>query len=158
MYNIKDFFEYDDQSLFSQIDDHLPSLSYKQRFYGFITCVTISLLCLIITSLGMILLFITPGVFAFVYTLSNIVLLLSTGFLIGFIRQAKYMLKKKRIIATILFVLAMIITLVVTFTTANGILIIVCVIIQMIAYIWYIMSYVPYARALIKNTVCTCIF
>jgi hypothetical protein len=54
-----------------------------------------------------------PVTFAILYTIGNIVSLSSTAFLVGPVKQLKNMFAQKRIIATIVFLSAMILTLVV---------------------------------------------
>lgn len=154
MQRFKKFFGYQEekQDLVDQIDGYLPSLSFKIRFYGFMICGFVSIFLLIISIMGFVV--IGPIIFALLYTVSNILLLLATGFLSGFIRQFRYMLKEKRIFATIVFFMSMIITLIVIFTIKNIFLIILCVILQICAYLWYVISYIPYARNAIKSCFC----
>ncbi len=54
-----------------------------------------------------------PVTFAILYTIGNIISLSSTAFLVGPVKQLKNMFAQKRIIATIVFLSAMILTLVV---------------------------------------------
>ncbi|CAG8848500.1 13528_t:CDS:2, partial [Racocetra persica] len=55
-----------------------------------------------------------PG-FAIIYTLGNVISLLSTGFLVGFKKQAKTMFAPVRWIASTVFIASMVATLVVAF-------------------------------------------
>ena len=54
-----------------------------------------------------------PVTFAILYTIGNIISLCSTAFLVGPVKQIKNMFAEKRLIATIVFLVSMIITLVV---------------------------------------------
>lgn len=54
-----------------------------------------------------------PVTFAILYTIGNIVSLSSTAFLVGPVKQCKNMFAEKRAIATVVFLTAMIATLVV---------------------------------------------
>ena len=63
----------------------------------------------------------------------------STGFLIGFKRQAKAAFAAKRVVATIVFIAAMIGTLLAVFLLKTGVTIvaILCIIVQFCALVWY---------------------
>lgn len=67
--------------------------------------------------------------------------MLATGFLVGPKRQCKLMFKKKRIVATVVFFLALILTLVVAFSK-HHLLVIPFIVIQWLAGLWYVASYV----------------
>ncbi|CAG8606298.1 1858_t:CDS:2 [Ambispora leptoticha] len=82
--------------------DGLFKLSRMERLYAFGICLNL------------------PG-FAILYTLGNIISLLSTGFLVGFKKQAKTMFAPVRWIASTVFFASMVATLVVAFTLYFGI-------------------------------------
>jgi len=56
-----------------------------------------------------------------------------------------------RIIATIIFICAMVLTLVAAFVLNSQLLVLFSVVVQFCALVWYCLSYVPYARACVKN-------
>jgi len=87
-----------------------------------------------------------PSAFAVPYTLGNILALCSTGFLVGPMRQLKMMLKPTRLIATIVYVAALVLTLVAAFVIGSSLLVLLAVIIQFCALVWYCLSYIPFAR------------
>lgn len=116
--------------------------------------------------------------FAILYSLGNICTLISyaffeafltfsTGFLIGPLRQLQQMIDPNRLVATIVFFAALAVTLVVALmvclshaiplTSKWGdylwakILCILLVIIQALAFIWYSISYIPFARDFVKS-------
>ena len=68
--------------------------------------------------------------------------ILATGFLVGPKRQCSLMFKKKRIVATVIFFLALVLTLVVAFSKSMHLLVIPFIVIQWLAGIWYVASYV----------------
>jgi len=85
--------------------------------------------------------------FGVLYTLGTIAAIGSTSFLIGPMRQFKKMFEKTRIIATIVFLLSIVATMVVAFVVQNsGALVLVCVVIQFLAFTWYSLSFIPFAR------------
>ncbi|KAI3637054.1 hypothetical protein MIR68_004760 [Amoeboaphelidium protococcarum] len=127
------------------------SLSRTQRLYGFAICFTVGF---ILGILGSIFLFFGDVVpFAILYTFGNLSSLFSTGFLIGPVRQCKNMFDPVRLIASLIFFGAMIVTLFLAFFLgqAGAGACLVLVFVQWIALIWYSASYIPFARAAIKN-------
>ena len=61
------------------------------------------------------------------------------------------MFDNTRIAATIIYIIAIIVTLVVAFTTHNGLLTLICALIQWLALLWYSLSYIPFARDMVKG-------
>jgi len=93
------------------------------------------------------------GLFAVLYALGTIVSLLGTGFLIGFLLQLKLMFKPVRILATIVFLVSIGLVFVAAFALHNEILCIIFVIIEFLAYTWYTLSYIPYARTAVLKAI-----
>ena len=79
-------------------------LSRMQRLYGFAICVSAGLFCSFLSSL----MWLRPTKFAILYTMGNILSLGSTGFLTGFVAQAKNMFKGTRLVATCVYLGAMV--------------------------------------------------
>ncbi|KAH8108133.1 SFT2-domain-containing protein [Cristinia sonorae] len=119
-------------------------LSRMQRLYGFGACLALGF---VLSILGAALLFLgMTASFAVLYALGTLVALIGTGFLIGFLRQLKLMFKPIRIVATIIFLASIGLVFVGAFVIKSDILCIIFVIIQYLAYTWYTLSYIPYAR------------
>jgi len=125
-------------------------LTRTQRLYGFVACLAIgfvvSILATSILFLGMLVSFVI------MYTLGIIVSLIGTGFLIGFFQQLKLMFKPVRVIATIVFLGSIGMVFVAAFVLANPLLCIIMVIVEFLAYTWYTLSYIPYARTAVLKT------
>ena len=91
-----------------------------------------------------------PTRFCIFYTIGNILSLVSTCLLWGPCNQIRNMTKHKRIIASILYVGFMVMTLV---SAVRGwplgvtLLFAAC---QLLASVWYLLSYTPYARSGVK--------
>jgi len=119
-------------------------LTRKQRLYGFIIC---GVTGFVLSLLG-VLLFVTGSffLFAFLYGIGTIVSLLATGFVIGFFTQLKLMFKPVRIAATIIFLASIAMIFMAVFLLHLDLLTIIFVILEFIAYTWYNLSYIPYAR------------
>ncbi|KAL4065372.1 SFT2-domain-containing protein [Scleroderma citrinum] len=126
-------------------------LSRTQRLYGFVGCLIIGFA---LSILGSILLFLGQlGSFAVLYTIGILVSLAGTGFLIGFVTQIKLMFKPVRLLATVLFLGSIGLVFVGAFVLGNEVLCIVFVIIEYLAYTWYSLSYIPYARSAVLKLV-----
>ncbi|KAK1226530.1 hypothetical protein PQX77_010495 [Marasmius sp. AFHP31] len=126
-------------------------LTRMQRLYGFIGCLALGFVLSLLGTIMMVLGSLTT--FALLYGLGTVVSLIGTGFLIGFFKQLKLMFKPVRIIATIIFLASIGLIFVGAFVIVNGTLCIVFVIIQYLAYTWYTLSYIPYARQAILKFV-----
>ncbi|KAH7929763.1 SFT2-domain-containing protein [Leucogyrophana mollusca] len=126
-------------------------LTRTQRLYGFVGCLIVGF---VLSILGSILLF--TGMlasFAILYTLGIVVSLIGTGFVIGFANQIKTMFKPVRLVATVIFLGSIGLVFVGAFVLGNEILCIVFVIIEYLAYTWYTLSYIPYARSAVLKLV-----
>jgi hypothetical protein len=120
-------------------------LTKSQRLYGFVGCLVAGF---VLSLLGAILFFVGQlSTFAVLYGLGTLVSLVGTGFVIGFARQLKLMFKPVRVLATIILVVSVVLVFIGAFVLRSDILCIVFVIIQYLAYTWYSLSYIPYARS-----------
>jgi len=142
--NLNPFFEGD--SAFKSF-----GLSKTSRLYGFIACGVIGF---ILSLLGSIVLFLGQLVlFAVLYVLGTVVTLFATGFLFGFLTQLKLMFKAVRIVASLVFLASIVLVLVGAFVLNSGILCLVFVFVEFLAYTWYSLSYIPYARAAVTKAI-----
>ncbi|XP_062303241.1 SFT2 domain containing 2b [Osmerus eperlanus] len=139
-----------------QAANQASTLSWGTRVKGFIACFALGVLCSI---LGTCLLWI-PGrglaLFAVLYTVGNVASLASTMFLMGPVTQVKRMCAKVRALATAIMLTCLVLTLCAAFWwKINGLALLFCVL-QFLAFAWYGLSYIPFARdAVIKMfTVC----
>ncbi|KAF8894446.1 Got1/Sft2-like family-domain-containing protein [Infundibulicybe gibba] len=126
-------------------------LSRTTRLYGFGGCLVVGFL---LSILGSVVLFLGQlGSFAILYVMGTIVSLIGTGFLIGFFKQLSLMFKPVRVVATFVFLGSIGLVFVGAFVLRNEILCLVFVIIEYLAYTWYTLSYIPYARAAVTKAV-----
>jgi Got1/Sft2-like family len=128
----------------------LPSLTFQQRIIGFGSCFALGMLISFLSTLNLL----NPVSFASLYSFGNMLALMSTGFLVGPVKQCKNMFHQKRIWATLIYLVILIITLVVAFSADFGgktIFMIVLIICQFLALTWYTLSYIPFARDLVKQ-------
>ncbi|RXN03389.1 vesicle transport SFT2B-like protein [Labeo rohita] len=109
------------------------TLGWGTRVKGFLVCMVIGVVC---TILGVCCLFIPKiGVILFIvfYTFGNVCSLISTMFLMGPVKQLKRMCDKTRAFATVVMIWK-IFALTLLF-----------VILQVLAFAWYSLSYIPFA-------------
>lgn len=151
-------FEQDTRKLSEEEDSCLPSLTYKERLYAF--CVTFGLgLFIDLVSLGSIFGLLTgnPIRYAMSLTVGNILSIAASGFLLGFKRQIKGAFDPKRRICATIFVVSMIMTLVsVLFLSDYPIIILFFIISQIVSYVWYITSYIPWGRKILMGCLKMC--
>eukprot|EP01121_Diplochlamys_sp_Union-15-3_P018968 TRINITY_DN7032_c0_g1_i2.p1 TRINITY_DN7032_c0_g1~~TRINITY_DN7032_c0_g1_i2.p1 ORF type:complete len:157 (-),score=16.42 TRINITY_DN7032_c0_g1_i2:60-530(-) len=129
---------------------YCPSLSWKERAIGFVICASLGFG---FAFLGGMLILLSLRLFAILYTLGNILALSSTFFLIGPLRQLKSMFKLHRAIAALVFLASMALTLFFALYKKSALLAVIFVIIQFGAFLWYALSYIPFARTLVTNCV-----
>ncbi|KZT56705.1 SFT2-domain-containing protein [Calocera cornea HHB12733] len=126
-------------------------LTRVQRFYAFGACMAIGF---VLSLLGSILLFLGQlWTFALLYTIGIVVTLIGTGFLIGFFRQIKMMFAPVRVVATLIFLVSIVLVFIAAFVVGSEVMAIVLVVVEYLAYTWYCLSYIPYARQLVKNAI-----
>ena len=133
-------------------DSIFPSLSLKERLIGFGICFGLGLIFQFM-SLGSILGVILgrPNKFAFLYTCGNLISIFGTFFLVGPKKQFKNMTNPYRRKPTSIFLSSIVLTFISLYILQSRILTILCVIIQFCAYIFYIMSYIPYGQECINS-------
>jgi len=119
-------------------------LTRQQRLYGFIICGIAGFALSLVGTIMLVLGFLT--LFATLYAFGTIISLLGCGFLLGFAKQIKLMFKAVRVLATLILLASIALVFVGAFVLDNGVLCIIFVIVQYLAYTWYTLSYIPYAR------------
>ena len=126
------------------------NLSKTTRIYGFCGCTIVgfvmSLLGTIVLISGDLILF------SLLFGLGTVVSLIGTGFLIGFFKQLKLMFKPVRVVASIIFLASIGLIFVGAFVIKSSILCLILVFVQYLAFLWYTLSYIPYARQLVAKT------
>ena len=82
--------------------------------------------------------------------------MLSTGFLVGFCVQLKSMFAKTRVVATIIFLGAMVMCFISALVIKNAVWVLVFLVVQFLAFFWYSISYIPLARTAVKKCLKSC--
>jgi hypothetical protein len=90
------------------------------------------------------------------YSFGSIMTMVSTCFLVGPKRQVKNMFENHRLLATVVYLVAIAATLAIAFTV-SGILgvvgCIICVTVQFLAAAWYAITYIPGGQDCLKGLV-----
>ncbi|GAB0186974.1 vesicle transport protein SFT2A [Grus japonensis] len=145
----------EEQGLTAQVLD-ASTLSYGTRLRWFAICFVAGIVCSI---LGTALLWLPKGIklFAVFYTLGNIAALASTCFLMGPLKQLKAMFEPKRLIATVVMLLFLVLTLCAVFWwNKKGLAVLFCIL-QFLAMTWYSLSYIPFARDAVIKCFSSCL-
>ncbi|PIK43984.1 hypothetical protein BSL78_19162 [Apostichopus japonicus] len=141
----------DEENIITQIYEG-TSLSWSTRVKGFTICFVTG--CVLAFLSVLVLLFPTSSnlaIFAVFYSLGNITIIAGSLFLMGPVSQAKRMFKENRIIATIVFLVFLILTVCAAVWWGTALLAILFCVIQFLAFAWYAISYIPYARDVVKK-------
>ncbi|XP_067314548.1 SFT2 domain containing 2a [Pseudorasbora parva] len=129
-----------------QAANEASTLGWGTRVKGFLACMVIGVVCSV---LGVCCLFIPKiGFIIFIvfYTFGNICSLISTMFLMGPMKQLKRMCDKTRAFATVVMITCLVLTLCAAFWWKIFALCLLFVILQTIAFAWYSLSYISFAR------------
>eukprot|EP00668_Euglena_longa_P017210 GGOE01021573.1.p1 GENE.GGOE01021573.1~~GGOE01021573.1.p1 ORF type:complete len:143 (+),score=16.98 GGOE01021573.1:61-489(+) len=97
-----------------------------------------------------------PKKFAFFFTFGNLFLISSTLFLVGPTRQFRSMMEASRLQATVIYFLSLSMTLVSALRFGSTLLVLVFTCMQIMAMVWYCLSYIPFARTLVRRSCRIC--
>ncbi|UZJ55079.1 hypothetical protein CBS101457_004399 [Exobasidium rhododendri] len=126
-------------------------LSRKERIIGFVSCLVLGFA---LSLIGTVMLFIgLTTLFAVLYSIGLIISLIGSGFLVGFLRQLRLMFQPVRVVATGILFACLVMVWISAFVLNIAVLALIFVIILYLAYIWYTLSYIPYARSFVKSLV-----
>ncbi|KAF1801340.1 ER-to-golgi vesicle protein transport Sft2 [Mucor lusitanicus] len=121
-------------------EDPWYQLSRVERVMAFALCLVLGVGCF---ALSFFFLPLFPGKFAATFTLGSILILVSVALLRGPLSHIKHMISMERLPFTVSYVGSMILTLYAALGLRAMILTIIFAIIQIIALIWYVGSYIP---------------
>lgn len=139
------------EGLLDEIADECK-LTKRQRLYGAVGCYALGAFCGFLSTLMM-----WGGPkhvkqFAFFYTVGNLCSIGSSLFLVGPRRQLQVMCLPVRRVACCIWIGAMVLTLIIAFGFPRaGPLVMLLVLIQYCAMLWYGASFIPYGRAILKK-------
>ncbi|KAK9524279.1 hypothetical protein VZT92_018129 [Zoarces viviparus] len=122
------------------------TLAWGTRMKGFIVCFVLGIVCSVLGSCMLWIPRVGLAVFAVLYSVGNVSALASTMFLIGPCRQLKTMCAKERALATVIMMVCLALTLCAAFWWKNNGLALLFCVLQFLAFAWYGLSYIPFAR------------
>jgi len=125
-------------------DDCCPSMDWSTRLQGFAFCFGIGMILSIGGSVNIFLM--NYPAFAILYSLGSVVSLCSSMFLRGPISQCKSMADPTRAITTAVMLVFLVLTLLAGLVWKKAGLTLLFFVIQYLASIWYLLSYIPFAR------------
>ncbi|XP_077959950.1 vesicle transport protein SFT2B [Gasterosteus aculeatus] len=122
------------------------TLAWGTRMKGFAVCFVLGIVSSILGSCMLWVPRVGLAVFAVLYSVGNLSALASTMFLIGPCRQLKTMFAKERALATVIMGVCLALTLCAAFWWKNNGLALLFCVLQFLAFAWYGLSYIPFAR------------
>ncbi|PON72095.1 Vesicle transport protein, SFT2-like [Parasponia andersonii] len=123
------------------------SLSPTQRMYAFAACLIAGLACMFLS----LIVFAKPIKFALLFTFGNVLAVGSTAFLLGAEQQIRMMFDSVRIFATAIYLGCVVLALICALWIHSKILTILAMIIEILALVWYSLSYIPFARRMVSE-------
>jgi len=130
-----------------QISDYL-SLSSSQRFLGFLIFFLIGVISIIVSVFGLVSFVLLAKFFALLFTIGNVFLVISTWFIVSPIKQIKTIVAKWTRVVTFGFYIGtmLLILYCILFKSTSIVLIMLLIIIEVISFFAYIVSYIPYSE------------
>ncbi|CAI5743143.1 unnamed protein product [Peronospora destructor] len=130
----------------------LPSLSYQERVIGCVMCFVLGFLLSLGSTFRLAkLVHGNPAPFAIAYTIGNLLSIGCTTFFVGPWKQAQTMFHSKRRYSAVVYVVFIFVTLLLCFSHHihhRLLLVLLSVLVQFLALVWYTLSYVPYGRSI----------
>jgi hypothetical protein len=131
-------------------------LTYKTRIIGFLACsITGWVLSLIMTFVFIFSEF-SVATYAVTYSIGQILNIAGSCFLSTPEGQIKAMKKKHRLIPSIVYIGLIILTLVIAIATEIKGLVLFLVVLQVFAYYWYTISFIPFGNKILKKLCSSC--
>ncbi|KAF4321046.1 hypothetical protein JM18_004606 [Phytophthora kernoviae] len=124
-----------------------PSLTYQERVIGCVTCFLLGFLLSLGSTFRLAkLVHGNPAPFAIAYTIGNLLSIGCTTFFVGPCKQIRTMFHAKRRYSAVVYVFFIFVTLGLCFSPHihhRLLLVLISVLVQFLALIWYTLSYVP---------------
>ena len=127
----------------SWLVNKLPSLSKKQRIIGFMTCLVLGVFCFSFSTVYIPVIVFKARKFALLFSLGSVCVMGSFSFLWGPMNHFSHMFKKERIPFTAVYLGTLALTLYFAMGLQNTILTTLAASCQVIALIWFVISYIP---------------
>lgn len=128
---------------FSSADEDSSWLSRKQRILGFVLCLIGGVVCFGMASLYLPVLLLKARKFALLFSLGSLFVISSFSFLWGFVEHVKHLFAKERFLFTSVYFTTLFLTIYFALGLRSTMLTIVSSVFQVLALMWYIISYLP---------------
>ncbi|KAL1115834.1 hypothetical protein AAG570_006124 [Ranatra chinensis] len=123
--------------------DCCPTLSRFQRITGFCICVFMGLFCFTLAAMYLPVLLLKARKFALLYTMGSLFLICSFSFLWGPLHHVRHLLSRERLAFTSCYAGSLCATLYFALYQQSTPLTILFAVIQIIALLWFLVSYIP---------------
>ena len=121
-------------------------MTYKTRVIGWLACSIFGSILSLIISFVFVFSGFSSVAFALIYSLAQIINISGSCFLSTPSGHLKAMKKKHRIIPSVVYILLIIVTIIIALVTPIKGLVLLCLVIQIIAYYWYTISFIPFGQ------------
>ena len=136
-------------------DSCCPELDLKTRIIGFCITAIAGIGGFILILMPFIMLM--PALFLLVFSCSSICIVLSTFFLMGPKKQWASMMKPQRMITSIIYIISFVLTIVSYILFNDSFLKYIFMGIQLASFIWYVLSYIPFAQKCCSSCLKNCL-
>ena len=127
----------------SWLENQLPSLSKKQRIFGFMTCLILGVFCFSFSTVYIPVIIFKARKFALLFSLGSVFVMGSFSFLWGPMNHFKHMLKRERLPFTAVYLGTLALTLYFAMGLQSTILTTLAASCQVCALLWFVISYIP---------------
>ena len=127
----------------SWLENQLPSLSKKQRIIGFMTCLILGVFCFSYSTIYLPILVLKARKFALLFSLGSVFVMGSFSFMWGPVSHFKHMINKERLPFTAVYIGTLSLTLYFAMGLQATLLTIIAASCQVIALVWFVISYIP---------------
>lgn len=124
-------------------NDCCPTLSRVQRITAFCICVTLGLIFFSLSALYMPVLLLKARKFSLLFTLGSLFMIFSFSFLWGPVNHLKHLFSYERLVFTSSYFGTLILTLYFALSVQSTPLTVLFAVLQVIALIWFLISYIP---------------
>ena len=136
-------------------DSCCPELEWRTRIIGFLITALLGIVGFV-TLLMPFFLFM-PAMFVVIFSCSSVCCVLSTFFLMGPKKQWASMMKPQRMITSIIYIISFVLTIVTSILFPNSFLKYIFMGIQFVSFIWYVLSYIPFAQKFCSSCMKNCL-
>jgi len=126
-----------------KLSECLPSLSKKQRIIGFMTSLVLGTICFGLAISFLPMLVINPRKFSLLFSLGSLFTISSFSFLWGPYNHITHLFSKERLPFTLVYFTTLIGTLYFAMGLQSAILTPIAAVLQVIALVWFVISYIP---------------